>query len=51
MSGVVGIFHRTGVPVETQQLRAMTSFMAYRGPDGMDTFVADEHRTRPYHAA
>jgi asparagine synthase (glutamine-hydrolysing) len=41
MSGLVGIFHRTGVPVEAQRLRAMTSFMAYRGPDGMDVFVAD----------
>ena len=41
MSGLVGIFHRTGVPVQAQQLQAMTSFMAYRGPDGMDTFAAD----------
>ncbi len=41
MSGITGIFHRTGVPVEGQQLQAMTSFMAYRGPDGMDTFAAD----------
>jgi asparagine synthase (glutamine-hydrolysing) len=41
MSGLVGIFHRTGVPVEAQRLQAMTSFMAYRGPDGMDVFVAD----------
>jgi asparagine synthase (glutamine-hydrolysing) len=41
MSGLVGIFHRTGVLVEARQLQAMTSFMAYRGPDGMDVFVAD----------
>jgi asparagine synthase (glutamine-hydrolysing) len=41
MSGIVGIFHRTGVPVEPQQLQVMTSFMAYRGPDGTDTFAAD----------
>src|ERR1700704_3589398 len=41
MSGVVGIFHRGGIPVEARQLQAMTSFMAYRGPDGMDTFAAD----------
>src|ERR1700733_222274 len=39
MSGLVGILHRTGVPVEARQLQAMTSFMAYRGPDGMDTFT------------
>jgi len=41
MSGVVGIFHRAGAPVELEQLQAMTSFMAYRGPDGIDTFAAD----------
>jgi len=41
MSGLVGILHRRGLPVETQQLQAMTSFMAYRGPDGMETFAAD----------
>jgi asparagine synthase (glutamine-hydrolysing) len=41
MSGLVGIFHRTGAPIEVQQLQSMTSFMAYRGPDGMDTFAAD----------
>ena len=41
MSGLLGIFHRTGVPVDTQQLQAMTNFMAYRGPDGMDTYAAD----------
>jgi asparagine synthase (glutamine-hydrolysing) len=41
MSGLVGIFHRTGMPVKAQQLQAMTGFMAYRGPDGMGTFEAD----------
>jgi asparagine synthase (glutamine-hydrolysing) len=42
MSGLVGIFHRTGSPVEAQRLRAMTTFMAYRGPDGMDTFAGED---------
>jgi asparagine synthase (glutamine-hydrolysing) len=41
MSGLVGILHRVGIPVGAQQLEAMTSFMAYRGPDGMDTFADD----------
>jgi len=41
MSGVLGIFHRTGAPVKAEQVQAMTSFMAYRGPDGMGTFVGD----------
>jgi len=41
VSGLVGIFHRTGAPVSAQQLQGMTDFMLYRGPDGKDTFVAD----------
>jgi len=41
MSGVLGIFHRTRMPVDTALLQAMTGFMAYRGPDGVGTFAGD----------
>jgi asparagine synthase (glutamine-hydrolysing) len=41
MSGLLGIFHRSGAIVEAQQLQAMTSFMAYRGPDAMNTWATD----------
>jgi asparagine synthase (glutamine-hydrolysing) len=41
MSGIVGIFHRDAAPVESEQVVAMTAFMGYRGPDGMDAFAAD----------
>jgi len=41
LSGIVAIFHRDGAPVEIKQLRAMTDFLAYRGPDGSDAFVGD----------
>jgi asparagine synthase (glutamine-hydrolysing) len=41
MSGIVGIFHRDAAPVETEQVVAMTGFMRYRGPDGMDALAAD----------
>ena len=41
MSGIVGIFHRDGAPVDLNQLRGMTDFLGYRGPDGSDIFVDD----------
>jgi asparagine synthase (glutamine-hydrolysing) len=41
MSGLVGIFHRTGLPIDPVQLQAMTNFMAFRGPDGLNTFAGD----------
>ena len=41
MSGLVGIFHRTGLPIDLVQLQAMTNFMAFRGPDGLNTFAGD----------
>ena len=34
MSGIVGVFHRDGTPVDVDCLRSMTDFLAYRGPDG-----------------
>jgi asparagine synthase (glutamine-hydrolysing) len=34
LSGIVGIFHRDGVPVEPAFLQSLVDFLAYRGPDG-----------------
>ena len=36
MSGIVGIFHRDGDFLAADQLRLMTDFLNYRGPDGQD---------------
>ena len=36
VSGIVGIFHRDGMPLVVGQLRSMTDFLAYRGPDRQD---------------
>ena len=33
MSGIVGIFHRNGAPVERALLQSLVDFLAYRGPD------------------
>src|ERR1700722_9542595 len=41
MSGIVGIFNRTGVTTDNGQLDALTNFMAYRGPDDIDIFASD----------
>jgi asparagine synthase (glutamine-hydrolysing) len=38
MSGIVGILNKTGAPLETTTLRAMTDFLAYRGPDGQNSW-------------
>ena len=35
MSGIFGIFHRDGRPVEDQTLAAMAKTLAHRGPDGI----------------
>ena len=34
MSGIVGIFHRDGQPVDPADLRRMVDILAHRGPDG-----------------
>jgi asparagine synthase (glutamine-hydrolysing) len=36
VSGIVGILQRDGVPVGQPLLRALTRFLAFRGPDGRD---------------
>jgi asparagine synthase (glutamine-hydrolysing) len=40
MSGIVGIFHRDGRPVDRELLEAVTEFLSYRGPDGADTWTS-----------
>jgi asparagine synthase (glutamine-hydrolysing) len=42
MSGIVGVFHRDGTPLVVDQLRSMTDFLAYRGPDGRDMWLDSE---------
>jgi asparagine synthase (glutamine-hydrolysing) len=39
MSGIAGIIHFDGAPVEPGQVERMTSAMDYRGPDGIDHWV------------
>lgn len=39
MSGIAGIIHFDGAPVEPGQVEKMTSAMAYRGPDGIGHWV------------
>jgi asparagine synthase (glutamine-hydrolysing) len=33
LSGIVGIFHRDGAPIEEALLQSLVDFLAYRGPD------------------
>jgi asparagine synthase (glutamine-hydrolysing) len=39
MSGIVGIFHRDGAPIDPGLLQGLTRFLTYRGPDGLDTWT------------
>jgi len=39
VSGIVGILDRDGAPVGQPLLRALTHFLAYRGPDGRDVWA------------
>jgi asparagine synthase (glutamine-hydrolysing) len=39
LSGIVGIFHRNGAPVERALLQSLVDFLAYRGPDGRGCWV------------
>jgi asparagine synthase (glutamine-hydrolysing) len=39
VSGIVGTFHRDGAPAGRQLLRALTQFLAYRGPDARDVWA------------
>jgi len=39
LGGTVGIYHRDDAPIERELLRSLTAFLAYRGPDGTETWV------------
>ena len=39
MSGIAGIVNLDGAPVDRELLSRMTKFMAFRGPDGQDTWI------------
>jgi asparagine synthase (glutamine-hydrolysing) len=38
VSGIVGLFHRGGRPVDRTLVETLTRFLAFRGPDGCDTW-------------
>lgn len=38
MSGIAGIFHRDGAPVDRELLHELTAFLAFRGPDALETW-------------
>jgi asparagine synthase (glutamine-hydrolysing) len=38
LSGIVGIYDRSGAPVDRALLRALAHFLSYRGPDWRDTW-------------
>ncbi len=39
MSGIFGIIHRDGRPVEAADMERMRDTMAHRGPDGSEIWV------------
>jgi asparagine synthase (glutamine-hydrolysing) len=39
LSGIVGIYHRDGAPVDRALLRALTQFLSYCGPDARDSWA------------
>jgi asparagine synthase (glutamine-hydrolysing) len=41
MSGIAGIFYRNNKPVQLEQLQAMGSALAHRGPDGINYYCKD----------
>ncbi|MFZ1973375.1 MAG: asparagine synthase-related protein [Candidatus Acidiferrales bacterium] len=38
MSGIVGMYHRSGAPVDGALLQALAHFLSYRGPDAQDAW-------------
>jgi asparagine synthase (glutamine-hydrolysing) len=38
LSGIVGIYDRSGAPVDRALLQALAHFLSYRGPDGRETW-------------
>jgi asparagine synthase (glutamine-hydrolysing) len=41
LSGIVGILHRDGAPVERDLIARLTKFMSFRGPDAQDYWLKD----------
>jgi asparagine synthase (glutamine-hydrolysing) len=41
LSGIVGIFHRDGAPIEPTLLQSLVDFLAYRGPDAHASWAAN----------
>jgi asparagine synthase (glutamine-hydrolysing) len=39
MSGIIGIYHRDGAPVDPTLLRSLTQFLSYCGPDARDIWT------------
>jgi asparagine synthase (glutamine-hydrolysing) len=39
LSGIVGIFHRDGAPIDRALLQSLVEFLAYRGPDARETWM------------
>jgi asparagine synthase (glutamine-hydrolysing) len=41
LSGIVGIFHRDGAPIESALLLSLVDFLTYRGPDAHGTWLGN----------
>jgi asparagine synthase (glutamine-hydrolysing) len=39
LSGIVGIYHRNGAPIERALLQSLVDFLAYRGPDSRECWI------------
>jgi len=39
LSGIVGIFHRDGAPIERALLQSLVDFLSYRGPDSRECWL------------
>jgi asparagine synthase (glutamine-hydrolysing) len=39
LSGIVGIYHRSGAPIERALLQSLVNFISYRGPDARECWV------------
>jgi len=39
LSGIVGIYHRNGAPLEQALLQSLVDFLAYRGPDSRECWM------------
>ena len=41
MSGIIGIYHRDGAPIERALLCSLVDYLAYRGPDARQTWIGN----------